>query len=207
MRRLRTVTPCSRARSASTTDWRTRCGYPAGPSAPVVVVSPRRRLVQGEPPRLCPGGARRRCSPRSRSTSAVTATATAPMDGRALDDVARDRRAAARRARRPEAPLALRGSSMGGYLALVAAGPVGAARGRRDLPRERRGPAPRPRPRAGSRSTPTPALDAFLARTTTSTRSPALEAPVLLLHAEGDEQVPVEHSRELAALPGEPAAA
>ena len=31
-------------------------------------------------------------------------------------------------------------------------------------------------------------------------RADALEIPVLLLHAEGDEQVPVEHSRELAAL-------
>ena len=27
-----------------------------------------------------------------------------------------------------------------------------------------------------------------------------LDVPLLLLHAEGDEQVPVEHSRELAAL-------
>jgi pimeloyl-ACP methyl ester carboxylesterase len=45
-----------------------------------------------------------------------------------------------------------------------------------------------------------PALDAFLDAHDEREAIASLEAPVLLLHAEGDEQVPVEHSRELAVL-------
>jgi fermentation-respiration switch protein FrsA (DUF1100 family) len=43
-----------------------------------------------------------------------------------------------------------------------------------------------------------PALDAFLGAQDLYQAVAALEIPVLLLHAEGDEQVPVGHSRELA---------
>jgi pimeloyl-ACP methyl ester carboxylesterase len=42
------------------------------------------------------------------------------------------------------------------------------------------------------------ALDRFLAFHDLQRALAALHAPLLLLHAEGDEQVPVEHSRELA---------
>ena len=45
-----------------------------------------------------------------------------------------------------------------------------------------------------------PALDRFLSAHDVHAAAAALEVPVLLLHAEGDEQVPVEQSRELAAL-------
>jgi uncharacterized protein len=44
------------------------------------------------------------------------------------------------------------------------------------------------------------ALDAFLAQHDERSAIAELQVPVLLLHAEGDEQVPVEHSRELAGL-------
>ena len=45
-----------------------------------------------------------------------------------------------------------------------------------------------------------PALDRFLASHDVHAAANDLTVPVLLLHAEGDEQVPVEQSRELAAL-------
>src|SRR5437588_258588 len=43
------------------------------------------------------------------------------------------------------------------------------------------------------------AVDAFLAAHDLHAAVQELEMPLLLLHAEGDEQVPVQHSRELAA--------
>ena len=98
------------------------------------------------------------------------------------------------------APLALRGSSMGGYLAIVGAErvaaravvaicPAGAEMLRRGLA-------------AGSfdfRADET-SLDAFLSEHDELLAAEMLEVPLLLLHAEGDERVPVEHSRELARL-------
>ncbi len=98
---------------------------------------------------------------------------------------------------RGAARIGLRGSSMGGYLALVAAAAAGAdavvaicpasadglrrglAAGRFDFRADR------------------PSLDAFLAAGDELAAARALGVPLLLLHAEGDEQVPVEHSREL----------
>jgi fermentation-respiration switch protein FrsA (DUF1100 family) len=44
------------------------------------------------------------------------------------------------------------------------------------------------------------ALDAFLLEHDLGAAVQSLDMPLLLLHAEGDEQVPVEHSRELAEL-------
>jgi pimeloyl-ACP methyl ester carboxylesterase len=123
-----------------------------------------------------------------------------PMDGRALDDVARMADFLRARLGDAKAPIALRGSSMGGYLALVSAAeahaesvvaicPAGAEGLRRGLAEGR-----------FSFEADTPALDAFLAAHDEREAIASLEAPVLLLHAEGDEQVPVEHSRELAGL-------
>jgi uncharacterized protein len=99
------------------------------------------------------------------------------------------------------APRALRGSSMGGALAILAAAahperfaavvaicPAsadGLARGLR---------AGRFEFRADARS-----LEAFLLEHDVATAAERLEVPLLLLHAEGDESVPVAHSRELAA--------
>jgi pimeloyl-ACP methyl ester carboxylesterase len=117
------------------------------------------------------------------------------LDGGALDDVAA--MAALARDRSGSARLALRGSSMGGYFALAAAhlvdpgavvaicpaGAAGLARGLRDG----RFPA-----RADA-----PALAALLAQNDAGAAAAPLGSRLLLLHAEGDEQVPVEHSTEL----------
>jgi len=99
----------------------------------------------------------------------------------------------------PAGPLALRGSSLGGYVALLAAGrlaadavvaicPAGAEQLRRGL-------------RTGSYDfrVDAAAADAFLAEHDLGLAVEQLSTPMLLLHAEGDEQVPVEHSRELLA--------
>jgi uncharacterized protein len=122
-----------------------------------------------------------------------------PLDDRALDDVCtiagrlRDAIGAT------SAPLALRGSSMGGYMALLAAGPTearavvaicpaGASALRRGLDEGRFG-------FAADRGS----LRAFLDGHDLTDAARSLAAPVLLLHAEGDERVPIQHSRELAA--------
>src|SRR3954453_11750563 len=93
--------------------------------------------------------------------------------------------------------LALRGSSMGSYLAIVGAERVGARAIVAICPASaemlRRGLADESfefRADAGG-------LDAFLAEHDEMLAAEQLDAPLLLLHAEGDERVPVEHSREL----------
>jgi pimeloyl-ACP methyl ester carboxylesterase len=120
-----------------------------------------------------------------------------PMDGRALDDVTS--MATLLRERTGLHQIALRGSSMGGYFALVAAEPVGASAVVAICP------APvdglRRRLRAGQNQ-----FDADRAQLIEllgrhddlHATVAALQVPVLLLHAEGDEIVPAEHSRELA---------
>lgn len=104
----------------------------------------------------------------------------------------------------PAGPVALRGSSMGGYLALAAAErvdaravvaicPAGSDRLRQVFATEqlefvvdREG------------------FGALLAEHDLMQVVAALACPLLLLHAEGDERVPVEHSRELLAAAGSP---
>ena len=113
------------------------------------------------------------------------------LDGRVLDDIA------AVAGLLGELPLALRGSSMGGYLAILAAARLraravvaicpassdglwrGLRGGELDFPADVR------------------SLEAFLAEHPLEPVVERLEAPLLLLHAEGDERVPVAHSREL----------
>ena len=137
---------------------------------------------------------------RSRGLAAVSfdqrghGESTPGLDGRAAADVAvmagllREHRCT---------EIGLRGSSMGGYFALVAAraadvsGVVaicpasaeglrrGVALDRFDFTADKRG------------------LDAFLADHDELQATAALGCPLLLLHAEGDEQVPVELSRAL----------
>ncbi len=95
------------------------------------------------------------------------------------------------------ARIGLRGSSMGGYLALVAA----------DAARADAVVAICPAPADGLRRglaagrldarTDAAALDAFLVANDAVQAARALRCPLLLLHAEGDEIVPAEHSREL----------
>jgi alpha-beta hydrolase superfamily lysophospholipase len=102
------------------------------------------------------------------------------------------------------APIALRGSSMGGYLAILAAA-EGAIRGvetqavvaicpasadglRRGLEEEGR----------FSFAADRDALRAFLDEHDLTAAARQLTIPLLLMHAEGDERVPIAHSRELA---------
>jgi alpha-beta hydrolase superfamily lysophospholipase len=121
-----------------------------------------------------------------------------PMDGRALQDIeavaAHLRLALADR----DAPLAVRGSSMGGYLAILAAEPVRAAAVVAICPASSEG--LRQGLQAGTLQfdADVPALEEFLAGHDCNRAVAALTAPLLLLHAEGDERVPIQHSRELA---------
>ena len=121
------------------------------------------------------------------------------LDGRALTDIV----AMAKRLRAelpPGAPIALRGSSLGGYLALRAAAPSGAGAVVAISPA---------RPDGLRRALDNPqlswrtdaaAVTRLLAEVSLPTVVGALEVPVLFMHAQGDEQVPVALSRELAAL-------
>lgn len=120
-----------------------------------------------------------------------------PMDGRVLEDVASIANLLRAGSGAPDLPLALRGSSMGGCFAILAAQPAEA----------RAVVAIAPASPAGMRrvlhagiydlNADVPALDAFLAAQDLHDALRSLQAPVLLMHAAGDEQVPVEHSREL----------
>jgi alpha-beta hydrolase superfamily lysophospholipase len=121
------------------------------------------------------------------------------LDDRVLDDVAAMATYLRASLGSAGAPIALRGSSLGGYLALlgapvveaaavVAICPAGAAGLRRGLHSGNWG-----------FKVNVPALDAFLAAHDLEAAVAGLDMPVLLLHAEGDEQVPVQHSRDLAA--------
>jgi alpha-beta hydrolase superfamily lysophospholipase len=110
-------------------------------------------------------------------------------------------------------PLALRGSSMGGYVALLAAGRLEAEAvvaicpaGAEHLLRGLRSDTFDFRADRGS-------LEGFLLEHDLTAAVQDLRAPMLLLHAEGDEQIPVDHSialheaagmerKRLIALPG-----
>lgn len=121
-----------------------------------------------------------------------------PMDGRALEDVRGIAGILRSGSGTSELPVVLRGSSMGGYLALVAASPIGARAVVAICPASAEG----LRRGVGSGrlnfDADIDSLDAFLAAHDLNDAIAEIEVPVLLLHAAGDEQVPVEHSRELA---------
>jgi alpha-beta hydrolase superfamily lysophospholipase len=125
------------------------------------------------------------------------------LDGRGVSDVIAMARLL-RQALSPGAPVGLRGSSLGGYLALRA------ARGSRagavvaispaspdDLRRALRN------PELPWRTDPA-SLSRLLDEEPLAAAVSALTIPVLFMHAQGDEQVPVELSRELAAEAGAP---
>jgi uncharacterized protein len=123
-----------------------------------------------------------------------------PMDARAVDDVVTMATLLRERLGDERAAVALRGSSMGGYLSIVSAEatrargvvaicPASAAGLRRGLAAGR-----------FSFAADEEALDGFLAGHELEPAVAALRAPLLLLHAEGDEQVPIEHSLELAQI-------
>jgi pimeloyl-ACP methyl ester carboxylesterase len=115
------------------------------------------------------------------------------MDCRALDDVA-----AAAGLLPAGLPLALRGSSMGGYIALAAARRACAAAVVAVCP------APATLLARGLRNgelevdADIAAVEALLAAHPLEAVLDALDAPVLIQHAEGDERVPVAGSRALA---------
>jgi uncharacterized protein len=119
-----------------------------------------------------------------------------PMDDRALDDVGA-MVALLRSAVGEDVPVGLRGSSMGGYLALVAAARVAATAVVAICP------APSESLVRGLEhgrfefEADVPTLKRFLAANDDLDAVAGLEAPLLLLHAEGDDQVPVQHSRDL----------
>jgi uncharacterized protein len=116
------------------------------------------------------------------------------LDGRALEDVATVA------ALLGDVPLATRGSSMGGYLAILAAERLRAAAVVAICPASSdglwRG------LRGGELDFPADvaSLEPFLAEHPLDVVAERLAAPLLLLHAEGDERVPVAHSRELARI-------
>ena len=122
----------------------------------------------------------------------------APMDARMAADVG-----VVAELLPPGIPRALRGSSMGGYLAIVAAERAGAGAVVAICPASASG------LRAGVRAgrfeftADAPSLDAFLAEHDELVAAADLACPLLLLHAEGDEQVPIAHSAALAAARNE----
>jgi pimeloyl-ACP methyl ester carboxylesterase len=122
-----------------------------------------------------------------------------PMDGRAIEDVVAMAELLRSRIGDDGAPVALRGSSMGGCFSLLAAGPAGAQAVVAICPAStgglRRGVL------AGTLGFDacTEALGELLGAMQVDDAVASLDVPVLLLHAEGDETVPVAHSRELAA--------
>jgi alpha-beta hydrolase superfamily lysophospholipase len=121
-----------------------------------------------------------------------------PLDGRILDDVAEIAALLRVRTARPDLPVALRGSSLGGYLAIRAAWLASAAAVVAICP------ASDESLRQGTRSgrfdfdLDRQALEALVFTRELFTEVESLQIPLLLLHAEGDEQISVEHSRELA---------
>lgn len=127
-----------------------------------------------------------------------------PMDSRAVQDVASMATLLRDAAGDPELPIALRGSSMGGLLAILAAAQAGAGAIVAICPATPEGLRRGLNAGAFSFEADVPALDALLASVDLHATVAQLQAPLLLLHAEGDEQVPVEHSRELAAHMGHP---
>ncbi len=125
------------------------------------------------------------------------------LDGRALDDVGEMARLLRLRiaelgAAEVPVPIALRGSSMGGMFSILAAGVAGAAAVVAICPAS---PAGMRRLVGGEElyfRADRGELDALLEAADLTATVEQLDARLLLLHAEGDEQVPVEHSRELA---------
>jgi len=121
-----------------------------------------------------------------------------PMDGRMVTDVA------TMAALLPPAPLVLRGSSMGGYVALLAAAELDAAAvvaicpaGAEHLLRGLRS------GRFGFHADRFE-LERFLETHDLMETVAGLRTPMLLLHARGDEQIPVDHSEALLGAAGMP---
>jgi len=98
------------------------------------------------------------------------------------------------------APLAVRGSSMGGYLAILSAPVVGAGAAVAICPASAEGLRRGLREGRFSFAADSEGLAGFLDEHDLTQAVRSLTMPLLLLHAEGDERVPIAHSRELAAV-------
>jgi alpha-beta hydrolase superfamily lysophospholipase len=123
---------------------------------------------------------------------------TGKMDAGVLDDVGEMVALLRSRADRMDLPVALRGSSMGGYLAILAAPRVAARAVLAICPASAAGLLRGLASGQLSFDAERAELERFLATHELYPAVEALTVPLLLLHAEGDERVPVEHSRELA---------
>jgi alpha-beta hydrolase superfamily lysophospholipase len=121
-----------------------------------------------------------------------------PMDGRALEDVTAITDLLRARAGGERLPVALRGSSMGGHLAILAARPAGARAVVAICPASAEGLVRGLRAGGLGFDADREAVESLLSEYDLGDEVAGLELPLLLLHAEADEQVPVEHSRELA---------
>jgi alpha-beta hydrolase superfamily lysophospholipase len=122
-----------------------------------------------------------------------------PMDGRAIDDVAQMATLLRAATGDPGLAVALRGSSMGGYFAIVAAPACGARAVVAICPAPAEGLVRGLRAQRFSFAADVSALEELLTTHDLFAAVRSLKVPLLVLHAEGDEQVPVEHSRELIA--------
>jgi uncharacterized protein len=114
------------------------------------------------------------------------------LDGRAIDDVATVAGLLPR-------PLALRGSSMGGYLALAAAGLCEASAVVAVCPASGTGLATGLHSPQRRFAADVETLEALLARNEPVDVVAVLDAALLVQHAEGDEIVPIAHSRAVVA--------
>jgi uncharacterized protein len=114
------------------------------------------------------------------------------LDGRAIDDVATIAGVLP-----AGAPVALRGSSMGGWLALAAGAALDAAAVVAICPASGEQLALGLRSGRFTFRADAETLDRLLRATDLEDAAGTLGERLLLMHAEGDEDVPVEHSREL----------
>jgi len=120
------------------------------------------------------------------------------LDDHALDDIAAMTALLRSKIGGSDAAVGLRGSSMGGYLAILAAPEVGAEAVVAICPASAEGLRRGLADEAFTFRADSGALDGFLSAHELDDAVESMDVPVLLLHAEGDERVPVEHSRELA---------
>jgi alpha-beta hydrolase superfamily lysophospholipase len=120
------------------------------------------------------------------------------MDAHVLDDVATIAALLRSKLGGANVPVVLRGSSMGGYLAILAAPLVSASAVVAVCPASGEGLRRGLLAGAFEFEADRDSLERFLAAHELDPTVESLTVPMLLLHAEGDERVPVEHSRELA---------
>jgi len=120
------------------------------------------------------------------------------MDARAIEDIVAMAELLRSRIGDQGAAIALRGSSMGGCFALMSAAAVGAQAVVAICPAGPRGLQRGIQAGTLGFDADVAQLSALLNNADLHETVASLELPVLILHAEGDEQVPVEHSRELA---------